>query len=547
MRDVSPHLHELRDENKQEKIGELYAVNKLYQIPPQHFSSHLKLLDEELNVAIPESSYRAAPMNPVDLQYGLAKYSFDPKIRTLRTYYEALLSCWNSTTDSYIPLEMFPYEHFTVHFTSFFTTFFPNIHAYAQDMCPLPNDQVLFYADHDLNGTKRDPTSAGIGFNLTRNELVDENHPQNIRKDIIEFLNQSYLPPVYGKMFLKDELRDKTKETRSIAVPQVTLWFYGMKYIGFLYLYFKQAMLMGNWNPIAFGLDDGEYAFTYQLRDFTLYAKTFEADLKKQDSRMNASFIDFTEMWIQQITAHRFDTEITAFFDEGYRYKKLVDAYGNVFSFEHGEMSGVVTTILMNSLESVFFYVLPQYFSRLAVACHPGRTLKLPESYAVSVLGDDVIAQHNSLYTKLYVSFVKILERDVLYENKLQFVNEATFLSWKFDYRNSKLLPYYCNVDKALGSLHYYTGNDVLNYVAKLESYKRMLCNAPANTEEEKLYDFIESVRLHFKKLGFTSNYFTRDYLLHDRFKDIWWRRIESVNNEFDNSFRQTTTKTQTK
>lgn len=418
---------------------------------------------------LPDSNYAPAKLHPRDVEIGIGKY-FNEVLHWTedKIYSDVCLKLQLPTTPAVLRDEVF----------SLFSKHLPGINIYTSR--ELPFEKILRYMTHDLSGHLRRKTSAGIGFKHDRKYIA-----RNFQNDVRSCYDLTNLDfDIYWKIFLKDELREVSKDTRSIAVPQLHLWIVGMKYLGGLYEWF--ADYLPSWS--GYGLSDQCSDWAEKFVEFDPAAVTYGYDLRKQDSRMSPGFILFLERYIKSITPVSHWFAIEWFFDQSFHSKKVVDMMGHVLTFSQGEMSGNPFTILINTLHNLYTHVL-----HLVAAKYKNLiTYDLNENMlgeVFCILGDDTIMQTQS--PDLYREICLILGHETTSEVGKLF-DDVTFLSMKITSYKCTIASYYCNLDKMFSSL-LYTTNGEEEYFQKLCSYYRQLIFAPKGSAEKEWKSYIEA------------------------------------------------------
>jgi hypothetical protein len=332
------------------------------------------------------------------------------------------------------------------------------------------NSYIHQLMSHNQKGTLRPESSTGYKFNVRRKELA-----KHFEDEILEWLDEFDCSiPVYAVAFLKDEMREMKKDTRSIMVFQIYLWFIYQRHLGCL----LQFLADSNPTSLAFGHRDDHLYFTDKLRHFKDNVTTHSIDLRKQDSRFGAWWV----RWFMDLLFTRCNwpyesrQEIDWCMNEAFFEKKLVDIYGNVFTFENGELSGFPGTIVFNSFYSLFFFCVAD---ALMVLNHNYS----PDSfrYPLCVLGDDVLTQFK--HFGVYEGVVAAAGHELTHEEHTE-LKTADFLSYKFTKVSTFILPYYCNLPKMYASLRYANGGRHDAYFGKVCSFINLLRFAPKGSQE---------------------------------------------------------------
>lgn len=338
-----------------------------------------------------------------------------------------------------------------------FTKYTPLLDVYLAE--PMSFNNVLKLATHDLKGALRSKTSAGLGFNLDRKEIA-RSHVE----DMFNMYNYDvYDYDIYWKVFLKDELRETAKATRSIAVGQLHMWVQGMKYLGKFYQYFSD--LHPSWT--GYGMDDKANTWNKKFGHWDYSKVTVGFDIKKQDSRMSPGYVSFFESFLKRIIPLSHWGAIEWIFDQCFYSKKIVDTRGHILQISLGEMSGFFLTIVMNTFHNLFIHIMHILVCKHLGLADPGRLFV--------ILGDDTALQSD--HPILFQEIALVIGHETTTEQG-PFVGGWTFLSQKLNVIDGMVVPYYANMDKMFASLVYTTGGED-EYFQKLCSYYRQLLFAP--------------------------------------------------------------------
>lgn len=432
------------------------ALGSLTQKPRLRTSPTLHKL-EHTHFELPSSSYRLASLNVGDVVEGIIKYYEQPNTDMhYHVFFKRVMEKFG------IDMKSTLFAHYVM------STMHSYLPGFANSYHELSNQEVLHDMTHDPSGELRAETSCGYGFSKRRKELA-----RTQQKDIYEYLDTfDCSHDVLFTLFLKEEMREIGKATRSIAVPQVYLWLIFRKYFGWMYRYFER-----NKSVVAYAHVPNEGFFTELLVDFDLDENVISMDFKKQDSRMNCLFIEFLEDFILRTTnfpaAH--EDKLMWVHNNSFYFKKVIDPYGNIVTFSNGEMSGFPGTLVYNSLYSLFLLSISQVVQNLTE-----EQFSL-ERFPIAILGDDVLYQH---LDKDVVGKVADLLGHELYVEEGPLIDGVTFLSYKFHDCHGVLQPYYCNLDKMFGSLRY-AKSDV-TYFQKMASFHSLLTYAPPGSPEDK-------------------------------------------------------------
>lgn len=350
---------------------------------------------------------------------------------------------------------------------------------------PTSNDEVIRLMTHDAAGHLRDETSCGYNFNLRRKDLARKHEPAI--REYLDTFDCSH--DVLCVSFLKEEMREKGKATRSIAVFQVHVWMIFQKTMRWMYKFLEEGV-----HPFAYQASIDSKYFTHKLDAFDFeFEHTFSCDMKKQDSRMNTIFIEWFENFIchstnfpQELQSNLFWIHNQCFFN-----KKVIDLYGNILTFSNGEMSGFPGTIMYNSFYSLWVFLVSQVCSQLRTRVDYDRKF-IP----LCILGDDTIFQHADF--QAYQDTMTILNHELyVEEGKLQ--NQLTFLSLKFHRNDAVVSAYYANLDKMFASLRYMKGFQ--EYFQKLASFHQSLVFAPPGSQESEWLHKLDEVLRTYAKL----------------------------------------------
>jgi hypothetical protein len=428
--------------------------------------SKYKLFSYEVG-NLPDSIYAPAKLKLSDVEKGLLKY-FNPIIHPTKE------SIFNDLVITF-KLPVTPDKLETLILEEF-STYFPGIERYMDEK--LSFDRVVYLMSHDLKGDLRKKTSAGIGFKHDRKEIA---------RLFIDDIRSCYELDTFDfhilwKLFLKDELRETDKDTRSIAVPQLHLWVIAMSHLGGLYEWFSDYL--PSWS--GYGLDDRSFSWHQKFKDFNPSRVTYGFDLRKQDSRMSPGFIQFIEYYIKTITPIKHWNAIEWFFNESFYAKKIVDTKGHILSFSQGEMSGNPFTILINTMHNLFTHVIHTVIMDL-------KGDDLSQEIFV-VLGDDTIMQSSN--PDLYKEVCLLLGHETTTESGSLY-DDVTFLSQKITIYKGEIVSYYSNLEKMYASLRY-TTSGINEYFMKMCSYHAQLIFAPKGTEEHEWRQRIEAHILYY-------------------------------------------------
>lgn len=416
--------------------------------------------------ALPQSTYQLAQLRISDVEEGIVKYWEQPNTDS---HYSVFFQRLLDNIDCKVPVGLF-----TRCVMQMMHTYLPN---FSRSYRELTTDQVLHDMLYDSSHELRHETSSGYGYAKRRKAIARE-HPLEIA-EYLDTFDGSH--EVLFTLFLKEEMREKGKATRSIAVPQLPLWLIYRKYMGWTYKYFERSI--GD-TAVAYASSPDERYFTDLLASFDPNVITLSVDFKKQDSRMNTLYIQFLEDFIINTTNYPKDKEwiLLWIHNESFYNKKVIDPFGNVITFSNGEMSGFPGTLVYNSLYSLFLMCTTQILGQLRDNMIP-RFERLP----LVLLGDDIMYQ---VFDEDLVEEIALELGHEMYKEKGNLVNDVSFLSYKFDYDGVTYKPYYSNLDKMWGSLRY-AKNDV-TYYQKLASFHSLLTFAPQGSTENEWREKLE-------------------------------------------------------
>lgn len=475
-----------------------YVDNKFYQFAPicklgcQPTITKTKFKEEVFQISeIPETPYAPAKLGISDIEAGMVKYFNPIKHNDALEIAADVKQHFNLKESSVEILKLIERR---------FDSKFENIDLFLEQ--PLSFEVVLDLAIHDLQGSLRGNTSAGLGFDRDRKTLARtkrEDFKALYQMDLHDF-------DIFWKLFLKDELRLKEKKTRSIAVGQLHLWFLTMKHLGGLYFYFKSMNL--SWS--AFGMNDTVETWTDKLGDWDESRVAYGYDIKNQDSKMSPGFARFLESFLKRHSPVSHWEGIEWYFEQAFYFKKIVDNKGYVLTFSQGEVSGDPLTILKNIMHNLFIHVVHEVVLDL---------LCLRDRKRVLIMGDDTLMQtdHADIFkqTALIIGHETTTETGQLY-------NSIEFLSMKIRRTKYGIACYYSNLDKMFASLVYTTGGTD-EYFQKLCSFMNLLLFAPKNSLERKWYHKIDSHARYLMSTGVLTqasikSYKTRDQLKRNRY-----------------------------
>lgn len=352
-------------------------------------------------------------------------------------------------------------------------------------------NKLVEYMTHDLAGSLRKKTSAGLGFKHDRKEIA-RNHVDAVRS-VYELTVFDFA--IYWKMFLKDELREIIKATRSIVVGQLHLWIIYMAYLGGLYEWFTD--FKPDWS--AYGMTDRVIEWTEKLSSWNKLRTILERDIRQQDSNMQPGFHMEMEAFLKRMSPVKHWGAIEWIWAQSFFEKKIVDARGHILCFSKGEGSGFPGTITNNTMHTLYMQtthtivveILNDHYRRTHLPQFVKYKLEDSEKDYL-IQGDDTIAITD--YPDELDKIVEIFGHKVT-KAEGPFWNHVTFLSMKFANRSGLVCPYYCNLDKMYASLRVTTGGDE-EYFQKLCSFHRMLIFAPRGSTE---YEWRIKIQAHIE------------------------------------------------
>lgn len=408
---------------------------------------------------LPDTPYAPAQLGMEDLEAGMAKY-FNP------IKHNDAIDMMADIVKTF-KLGITPEKMLTL-VEAEFDSKFDNLDIFLEK--PLPFDVLIDLAVHDLGGSLRGSTSAGLGFTKDRKTLA-RSHRDDFKSlygiDILDL-------EVYWKLFLKDELRMVGKKTRSIAVGQLHIWFITLKYLGGLYFWFKE--MNPDWS--AFGMDDTIRTWTNKLRNWDTKATTYGYDIKNQDSKMSPGFAHFLERFLKRHSPAEHWEAIEWHFRESFYNKKMVDIRGFVLSFAQGNISGGSLTILINILHNLQMHVIH------TVVCS---LLNIIDPKLFLLMGDDTLMQ--TTQPQLFKEVALTLGHETTSEAG-NFLNDIEFLSMKINLTKWGYAPYYSNLDKMFASL-VYTTKASEEYFQKICSFRNLLLFSPKGSKERKWFKIL--------------------------------------------------------
>lgn len=456
--------------------------------PRQVFKTDFKRLPKTM--IYPASQYAPADMSYKGSKPGLTKYA-DQK------YFDNMDECLRGFVD-YFELDISSNDLYS-QVMNHFKEVYGGLAAYLENAQTL--DEVIEFMLYDLSGEKRGNTSCGYGIPYKRPEFVQM--IEEVKK--IYLLEEFPFRPVSTSQS-KDEIRLKSKDTRSIMVPQIFLYIICIKYLGGCYKFMKNNKFT---TPITFGADLTNFYWEETFSDFDKKKKVQTTDMRKQDSRMNEMFVVFIRRFLVLMSPSTHRRAIDWIFESGYLSKNVVTSSGDVFHVRNGELSGFPLTILMNSWYTHFFYTLTHIVHKLKRKCSCRLTLK--------VLGDDAATQDCSESNDEYEEVCKYFNHEIT--GDVNSFENMDYLSMSFSSHKGGLLPYYNNVEKAYGALRYYNG-DMEDYYNKLCSYRSLTYFSPKNTPARKLCNLVTKY-IHFVTkeyhIQYTDAYKSESELLNDR------------------------------
>lgn len=447
-----------------------FQVSQLEKAPHLITQSSVKRYHqaEQIFLNLPASGYTIAPMQYSDIVKGLRKYYHQPgEFSDINHFLSLVIEDFDLEIS---PLQFQHEINETMH------AYLPN---FSSSFKLHSNDRIINDALNDPSGEARKKTSCGYGFTgLCRKKMVTQH-----KEDVIRYLD-TWDPShsVNFTLFLKDEIRERGKETRSIAVPQFHLWLVFRKYLGWIYDYMTDGI-----HPFSYGHTPDEVFFTKHLHYFnqTPGYLTHSIDFKKMDSRMSHIFISWFENFI--LTQTNFPVEhidaLQWIHNQSFFEKQLVDPKGAVLTFSNGELSGFPGTIIYNCFYALFAMVVSQ-----VVQQRSNRDRKIV-TVPLQILGDDIIFQEIDLEV---VDRVAVLLGHELYKSSGDLFDDLSFLSYKFHLDGHAIQPYYSNLDKMFASLRYYKSE--VTYFQKIASFHSLLTYAPKGSFEDHWREVLENV-----------------------------------------------------
>lgn len=440
-----------------------------------------------------------------DLKVGLMKYHHQPAV------FGGVLDLFSTMVTGF-NLDISPTE-FYAETILVFMMYLPTFDSAYK---PQSNQEIRHAAVYDASDNLRHETSAGYGWPFRRKEII-----RRFPDDVDNYLDSfDCSHDVVFTLFLKEEMREIGKETRSIAVPQLQLWLVFRKQLGWLYRYFESMQ-----GPFAYQHRPSVEYFSKRFSQFDFDTETHSLDFKKMDSRMNTAFITFLETIILRFTNYPIEqmAELTWIHDQSFFFKKVIDGYGNIVSFSNGEMSGFPGTIVYNSLYSLFAFSIAQ------VAMKRLGKLEVYEKLPLNILGDDIIFQE--MEVDIFEKVAHLLGHEIYKQSGTIGDGELTYLSYKFEVIDNFVYPYYGNLDKMYGSLHY--KKDDIAYFQKLCSFHSLLVWAPEGSLEDKYCKLLEN-DIQLKLKHFPEKY--------DKIKEAYksrvtWKKQQDIYNPFEGLF----------
>lgn len=392
-------------------------------------------------------------MNITDLDKGIAKYSQAVHFTGL----DDLASRWTDVDPDY----------FWALVDHQFERRMPNFQNWYR---PVEHDELMWRFTHNSNGVRTKDASTGYGIKY-RKRKFSEIFEEDVRH-FVETNDLSYT--VLAKAFLKDEMRHKSKETRSIMCFQLALWITWVKHFQGLLDYFLS--------------DQSSFVVSYagtcpaywleKLHMFDFKAETHSIDVKKMDSRFNVMFVEWFTRYLIKNT--NMPTELCGTWDwlmtNAFHEKQLIDRHGHVYTFPNGELSGFPGTIVFNTYYSLWLWCITEAI----ITIRHERPSEFYDPFPLLCLGDDVLVQHN--HVEIYKEVVGTFNQEVLCHTGP--FHESEFLSYKFQPCFGMIYPYYCNLDKMAASLKYAAGGNTDAYFAKMCSFIRLLAFAPEGSPE---------------------------------------------------------------
>lgn len=292
------------------------TASKYKRLTNPTFTNHFASVNDQAEL------FRPAGLNLIDMAEGINKYSGHCTFYTKSQYLEGIKKHFNFEAPTTV-LEDLIFKAMEV--------WFPNATAYSR---VLTTDELLDCFVHNLGGDRRANTSCGIG--LPKRLVLIEKHMDELRA-FCDLLDNPHMSPDFDiliKVFLKDEMRETGKATRSITVPQVHSWFVGMKLFGWLYKYLHSTD-----NATAFGIDNSIGAWTHHFMGFdkgpdvlTLSDDEGKQDAREMESELRLAYEAIGCCYIKT----QYEELEQWFYNQMISDKLMVDGYGNVLLVHHG-------------------------------------------------------------------------------------------------------------------------------------------------------------------------------------------------------------------
>lgn len=350
---------------------------------------------------------------------------------------------------------------------------------------------VKRFVERDYSGVKRDPTSSGYMQPLKEAGLVSNTLNRHIFlekyfdelwplfEDTHELID--ILPYVH---FLKDELRLKGKDTRSVSGCNIFLlcWYYRL--FGNWYRQFTDNQM-----PIIIGKDPlAVTTFTEIFSQCDLDAEFIESDISGQDTLYNNFFDLYLLERIRRSNPDPIYEEAKEFWVRSSFAATAI--YGTeVNLLNQGNPSGFPATLTKNTESNKIFNCLAE----AVMICH-GEIGQETPVLGVSH-GDDGVKQvmcpnHEHILATTFALGGWFLETSVKKFEDLRFCN---FMFRKY---HGLVLPYYGNLDRLVAMIRVAHADDFTAYVQKIKSLYDLLRNAPHDTELYRvkcvLFDFLQ-------------------------------------------------------
>lgn len=442
-------------------------------------------------------------------KYGMGKYE------DTETVFTNIINHFNLKHPNFTDQQMIKYMK--EHVFKSFLEYFPHITEYANTAT---NEDILHALIFDLNGERRDDSSCGIDY--PKRQAIHEHYSHDVAYLIDCFRDKTfnYDTRILVKSFLKDELRDKNKDCRGICVPQLPLFLCGF-YLGlWIYRYLKEECN----NSTAFAVGSVPLDYTYKFMRFNHNENILSTDISGQDKFKSVAFHEFFEEFLKFCLPNEI-LNIEWFMREEVYERNWVDFYGNVLRINWGEISGGSLTIIkncfhtawLNSLESCV-YTMKKYMKQVTSSL---RILTAPCNATIMCLGDDLLRQsHCKSRDENFVEIAGLMQHALTIESDGP-LSETEFLSNKYHKVYNIVVPYYCNLDKAISTLNYMKC-DFEDYCQKLSSFKNLLAYAPEGTKYYYLAIAIDNHdKLVRKQANVSTPYINYGYIRNQRHDNI--------------------------